>query len=102
MERPLVLTNRVMQANGSSLGQCGCDVDMDPSPNNVKMAMAMADDMLKQKNVESVLFGGKRVSEQSNYEKLDWFAGEIVQEHQRRSRGVAPTVAPRQAAPCPT
>ncbi|XP_056168929.1 patatin-like protein 6 [Syzygium oleosum] len=91
-----------IQANGSSLGQCGRDVDTDPSPNNVKMAMAMADDMLKQKNVESVLFGGKRVSEQSNYEKLDWFADELVQEHQRRSRGVAPTVAPRQAAPSPT
>ncbi|XP_030548917.1 patatin-like protein 6 [Rhodamnia argentea] len=88
-----------IQVNGSSLGQGGRDVDMVRSPDNVKVVTAMADGMLKQKNVESVLFGGKRVSGQSNYEKLDWFAGELVQEHQRRSRGVAPAVALKQAAP---
>ncbi|XAR72093.1 hypothetical protein NMG60_11018609 [Bertholletia excelsa] len=90
-----------IQANGSSLGCCGPSVDSDSSPSNVKMLMGVADEMLKQKNVESVLFGGKRIAEQSNFEKLDWFAGELVLEHQRRSCRIAPTVAFKQT-PKPT
>ncbi|XP_065869866.1 patatin-like protein 6 [Euphorbia lathyris] len=90
-----------IQANGSSLGRCGPNVDTDSGPNNVKMMIAIADEMLKQKNVESVLFGGKRIGEQSNFEKLDWFAGELVLEHQRRSCRIAPTVAFKQAASKP-
>ncbi|KAL5569307.1 hypothetical protein UlMin_025882 [Ulmus minor] len=88
-----------IQANGSSLGRCGPNVDTDPSSSNVNMLIGLAEEMLKQKNVESVLFGGKRIAEQSNYEKLDWFAGELVLEHQRRSCRIAPTVAFKQAAP---
>lgn len=91
-----------IQANGPSIGRCGPNVDTDWSPNNVKMLTGIAEEMLKQKNVESVLFGGKRISEQSNFEKLDWFAGELVQEHQRRSCRIAPTVAFKQAVPKPT
>ncbi|KAI4385736.1 hypothetical protein MLD38_003731 [Melastoma candidum] len=64
--------------------------------NATKMAV-MADEMLKEKNVESVLFGGKRVAEKTNGEKLDWFAGQIVEEHQKRSRRAAPTVAIKRA-----
>ncbi|GLT66837.1 hypothetical protein SLA2020_391830 [Shorea laevis] len=88
-----------IQVNGSSLGRCDPNVDTDPSPSNVKMLIGMAEEMLKQKNVESVLFGGKKIAEQSNFERLDWFAGELVQEHQRRSCRIAPTVAFKQAAP---
>ncbi|KAA8539327.1 hypothetical protein F0562_026019 [Nyssa sinensis] len=87
-----------IQANGSSLGRCGANVDSDPSPSNVKMLIGIAEEMLKQKNVESVMFGGKRIVEQSNFEKLDWFAGELVLEHQRRSCRIAPTVAFKQAS----
>lgn len=78
------------------------NVDSDPSPSNVRMLTAMADEMLTQKNVESVLFGGKRVTDQTNHEKLDWFAGELVLEHQRRSCRIAPTVVLKQAASKPT
>ncbi|TYH20858.1 hypothetical protein ES288_A05G462100v1 [Gossypium darwinii] len=88
-----------IQANGSSLGRCGPNVDTDPSPSNVKLLMEMGEEMLKQKNVESILFGGKRISEESNMEKLDWFAGELVLEHQRRSCRIAPTVAVKQPSP---
>lgn len=91
-----------IQANGSNLGRCGASVDSDPSPTNVKMLTGIAEEMLKQKNVESVLFGGKRIGEHSNFEKLDWFAGELVLEHQRRSCRIAPTVAFKQATPKPT
>ncbi|KAK4717362.1 hypothetical protein R3W88_015700 [Solanum pinnatisectum] len=85
-----------IQANGSSFGCCGVNIDADPSPNNVKKLVGIADEMLKQKNVESLLFGGKKIAEQSNFQKLDWFAGELVQEHQRRSCRIAPTVAFKQ------
>lgn len=96
-------TNYVrVQANGSSFGRCGPNVDTDPSPNNVKMLVGIGEEMLKQKNVESVLFGGKRISEQSNSEKLDWFAEELVLEHQRRSCRIAPTVAFKQPISKPT
>lgn len=91
-----------IQANGSSLGRCSANVDSDPSPSNIKMLIGIAEEMLKQKNVESVLFGGKRIGDQSNYEKLDWFAGELVLEHQRRSCRIAPTVAFKQATRNPT
>ncbi|KAF3625674.1 Patatin-like protein 8 [Capsicum annuum] len=85
-----------IQANGSSFGHCGVNIDADPSPSNVKKLLGIADEMLKQKNVESLLFGGKKIAEQSNLQKLDWFAGELVQEHQRRSSRIAPTVAFKQ------
>lgn len=88
-----------VQANGSSLGRCGPNVDTDSSPSNVNMLLGLAEEMLKQKNVESVLFSGKKIVEQSNFEKLDWFAGELVLEHQRRSCRIAPTVAFKQATP---
>ncbi|KAI3705545.1 hypothetical protein L1987_75784 [Smallanthus sonchifolius] len=86
-----------IQANGSNMGRCGINVDSDWSPGNVKLLTGIADEMLKQKNVESVLFGGKKIGEQTNFEKLDWFAGELVLEHQRRSCRIAPTVAFKQS-----
>lgn len=79
------------------MGQCGPNVDTDSSASNVKMLIGIGDEMLKQKNVESVMFEGKRIGDESNFEKLDWFAGELVQEHQRRSCRIAPTVAFKQA-----
>ncbi|KAI4384409.1 hypothetical protein MLD38_002573 [Melastoma candidum] len=91
-----------IQANGSSLGRCGPNIDTDASPDNVKKLVGIAEEMLKQKNVESVLFGGKKISEETNSEKLDWIAGVLVQEHQRRSCRIAPTVAFKQARPKPT
>ncbi|KAL0358685.1 UNVERIFIED_CONTAM: Patatin-like protein 6 [Sesamum angustifolium] len=91
-----------IQANGSSISRCGANVDSDPSPSNVNMLIGIADEMLKQKNVESVLFNGKRIGEKSNFEKLDWFAEQLVLEHQRRSCRIAPTVAFKQATPKPS
>ncbi|KAM0039210.1 hypothetical protein Hdeb2414_s0012g00379431 [Helianthus debilis subsp. tardiflorus] len=76
--------------------RCGVNIDSDCSPENIKLLTGIADEMLKQKNVESVLFEGKQIGEQTNFEKLDWFAGELVLEHQRRSCRIAPTVAFKQ------
>lgn len=86
-----------IQANGPNLSAGAANVDHDSSPGNVKMLVGVAEEMMKQKNVESVLFGGKRIGEKTNFEKLDWFAGELVLEHQRRSCRIAPTVAFKQA-----
>ncbi|KAL4575189.1 hypothetical protein LXL04_022031 [Taraxacum kok-saghyz] len=83
-----------IQANGSNMGCHGASVDSDTS--NVKTLIGIADEMLKQNNVESVLFEGKRIGEQTNFEKLEWFAGEVVLEHRRRSCRIAPTVAFKQ------
>ncbi|KAJ8542327.1 hypothetical protein K7X08_017193 [Anisodus acutangulus] len=66
-----------IQANGSNFGRCGVNIDADPSPSNVKKLVKIADEMLKQKNVESVLFGGKKIAEQSNFQKLDCNVSQI-------------------------
>ncbi|KAK1382464.1 Patatin [Heracleum sosnowskyi] len=91
-----------IQANGSSLSRCRANVECDPSPKNLKILSEIGDEMLRQKNVESSLFEGKRIAEQSNFEKLDWFARELVSEHQKRSCRIAPTVAFKQANQKPT
>ncbi|KAG6402294.1 hypothetical protein SASPL_139172 [Salvia splendens] len=85
-----------IQANGLSFGRCGPHIDSDPSPSNIGLLTGIADETLKQKNVESVLFGGRRLGEQSNSEKLDWFAEQLVLEHQRRNCRIAPTVVLKQ------
>jgi hypothetical protein len=44
----------------------------------------VTEEMLSQKNVESVLLRGKKVAEQTNAEKLERFAHELVKERDRR------------------
>lgn len=52
----------------------------------------VAEEMLAQKNVESVLFRGKKVAEQTNAEKLERFAHELVKERdRRRTSPISPT-----------
>ena len=46
----------------------------------------VAEEMLAQKNVESVMFRGKKVAEQTNAEKLERFTHELVKERDRRAR----------------
>ncbi|XP_075499005.1 patatin-like protein 6 [Primulina tabacum] len=87
---------RIQLANGSVFSHCGANIDSDPSTSNVNTLLGIGDEMLKEKNVESVLFGGERIGEQSNFEKLDWFAEQLVLEHRRRSCRIAPTVAFKQ------
>lgn len=82
-----------------SQGRCRADAGYDARTGNVKILLEAAEEMLRQKNVESVMFGGRSLREETNMEKLDWFAGELVLEHQRRSCRIAPTVAFKQAIP---
>ncbi|KAL6636808.1 hypothetical protein ACP70R_024380 [Stipagrostis hirtigluma subsp. patula] len=56
-----------------------------------------AEEMLSQKNVESVLFRGKKLAEQTNAEKLERFAHELVKERdRRRSSPLTPAVVKQQ------
>lgn len=69
-------TPRASRGGGAAKGGCG-----------------VAEEMLAQKNVESVLFRGKKVAEQTNAEKLERFAHELVKERdRRRTSPVSPTV----------
>ncbi|KAJ1297917.1 hypothetical protein BS78_01G415000 [Paspalum vaginatum] len=86
-----------IQAKRESMPPCGPDGEYEPTPGNVRALLAAADEMLKQRNVESVLFQGRVVGEQTNAEKLDCFAAELVAEHRSRGSRIAPTVAFKQA-----
>ena len=51
------------------------------------------EEMLLQKNVESVLFQGRKLAGETNAEKLERFARELVKEHGRRKQQAAVTPA---------
>ncbi|KAK1651445.1 hypothetical protein QYE76_069250 [Lolium multiflorum] len=87
-----------IQAKRESMPACGPDGEYDPTPANVQALLAAADETMKQRNVESVLFEGRRVGDHTNAEKLDWFAAELVAEHRGRGARIAPTVAFKQPA----
>lgn len=82
------------QPNSTRLPRDVSERVTDSGPQTTKnLAEKMAEEMLKQKNVESVLFGGKKISELTNLEKLDSFAAELVLEHHRRSSHRTPAAA---------
>ncbi|KAL5977098.1 hypothetical protein ACLOJK_021440 [Asimina triloba] len=64
-----------------------------------KRMMAMAEEMLTQRNVESMLFRGKKIAEKTNMEKLELAAREVVREEERRRSSVLPTVMIKQSTP---
>ncbi|XP_072951728.1 patatin-like protein 3 [Typha angustifolia] len=61
-----------------------------------KKVAGEAEEMLSQKNIESVLFRGKKLAEETNAEKLEWFAYELVKEHDRRKISPLTTVVVKQ------
>ncbi|CAD6213765.1 unnamed protein product [Miscanthus lutarioriparius] len=67
-----------------------------PAPLHAATASAAAGAMLAQRNVESVLFRGRRLSERTNAEKVDAMAAELVKEQERRRRSPLPNVAIKQ------
>ncbi|CAL4926367.1 unnamed protein product [Urochloa decumbens] len=70
-------------------------------PLDAETAAAAAGAMLAQRNVESVLFRGRRLSERTNAEKVDAVAAELVKEHERRRGSPLPNVAIKQVATPP-
>ncbi|MCL7038364.1 hypothetical protein MKW94_013533 [Papaver nudicaule] len=61
--------------------------------------LEVSEAMLRQKNVESVLFRGKKLVATTNLEKLDEFAGVLVKEHERRKSSIFATVMFKHASP---
>ena len=61
-------------------------------------SVASVDQMLRQKNLESALFEGKKLVEITNLEKLKSISGELIKEHERRKTGILPTVVLKQAS----
>ncbi|KAL5716556.1 hypothetical protein ACHQM5_018228 [Ranunculus cassubicifolius] len=58
----------------------------------IQTMLENADQMLTQKSVESALFRGKKLSDQTNYEKIESFAGDVIKEGERRRMSILPTV----------
>ncbi|KAG2395515.1 Patatin-like protein [Vigna angularis] len=91
-----IQSNGVMsKANkGAQVKSCKSETDL----------LAVSEEMLSQKNVESVLFKGKKVANNSNLEKLELFGGEIIKEGERRKNSILPTVVLKNnnASPSPS
>ncbi|KAK6932096.1 Patatin-like phospholipase domain [Dillenia turbinata] len=66
-----------------------------------KDIIGMADMMLGEKSVESVLFRGKKLSGSTNYEKLQKFGEELIKEEERRKTSILPNVVLKQASQSP-
>ncbi|RWV92082.1 hypothetical protein BHE74_00012566 [Ensete ventricosum] len=79
-------------ANGFASGNCNPRTRRSSS-----RSMEAAEELLLQRNVESLLFRGKKISEHTNAEKLEWLAGELIQEDERRRKCPIPTVIPKHA-----
>lgn len=61
----------------------------------------MVESMLRKRNVKSVLFRGKKISKETNGEKLEWFCGEVMKEQVRRKSSPIPTVVLKQMMSTP-
>ncbi|PIA33863.1 hypothetical protein AQUCO_03900009v1 [Aquilegia coerulea] len=86
-----------IQGNGFDVKKC-FKKNVHSSANDKKL-LDIVEAMLTQKNVESVLFRGKKVVEKRNSDKLNSFAGELVKEHERRKLSILPTVVFKQNSP---
>lgn len=60
---------------------------------DVNELVKLAEDVLDQKSMEFLPFGGRMPLSASNRERLDWFADQLVKERNARSLRLAPTVA---------
>ncbi|XP_060177550.1 patatin-like protein 3 [Lycium barbarum] len=67
----------------------------------MKKMVVIAEEMLGQKNVECVLFQGKKLVENSNLDKLKIVASELIKEQERRKTSILPPVVLKHASPSP-
>jgi hypothetical protein len=87
----------VAMAFGHACGSNYVRIQASKAPAADEAAVAAAGAMmLAQRNVESVLFRGRRLSERTNAEKVDALAAELVKEQERRRRSPLPNVAIKQ------
>ncbi|XP_074330650.1 patatin-like protein 7 [Apium graveolens] len=62
-----------------------------------KDLLPRVDEMLRMKSVESVLFKGKKLVDNSNLDKLELFSAKLIKEEERRKTSILPTVVLKQA-----
>lgn len=101
---------QIDQAVSMAFGECGMNNYVRIQSNRVmakaksKAAsdlLAVSEEMLGQKNVESILFKGRKVAENTNLDKLELFGGELIKEHERRKTSILPTVVLKNSSPSP-
>eukprot|EP00268_Persea_americana_P027208 TRINITY_DN26662_c0_g1_i3.p1 TRINITY_DN26662_c0_g1~~TRINITY_DN26662_c0_g1_i3.p1 ORF type:complete len:424 (-),score=38.31 TRINITY_DN26662_c0_g1_i3:293-1564(-) len=88
-----------IQANGFNSGRRSPMVPKSSNASEAQRLVAVAEEMLTERNVESILFRGKKMAERTNADKLDSFAAELIKEKERRKLCVFPTVLLKQATP---
>jgi len=88
------IQSNVVMAKANKVKSCKTECDL----------LAVSEEMLRQKNVEAVLFKGKKVANSSNLDKLELFGGEIIKEGERRKTSILPTVVLKNnnASPSPS
>ncbi|URE07362.1 (RNA) helicase [Musa troglodytarum] len=79
-----------IQANGFGSG------NYTPKSSNATKLLSSLEETLSQKNVESLFFRGKKISDKSNGEKIEWFASELAKEDERRKKSRIPVVLLKQ------
>ncbi|XP_016436853.1 patatin-like protein 3 [Nicotiana tabacum] len=67
----------------------------------MRKMVVIAEEMLGQKNVECVLFQGKKLVENSNLDKLKIVASELIKEQERRKNSILPPVILKHAPSSP-
>ncbi|KAJ8465118.1 hypothetical protein OPV22_027670 [Ensete ventricosum] len=79
-----------IQANGFGLD------NYSPRTSNADRLICAMEERLSQRNVESLLFRGTKILDQTNAEKLEWFASELIKEHERRKKSLIPIILLKQ------
>ncbi|KHN22983.1 hypothetical protein glysoja_030653 [Glycine soja] len=89
-----IQSNGIMANKGTQAKSCKTASDL----------LSISEEMLAQKNVESLLFKGKKVAENTNMDKLELFGGELIKEQERRKTSILPTVVLKNnnASPSPS
>lgn len=80
-----------IQANGTVGARHG-SVKVDK-----KDLLARVEEMMRMRSIESVLFKGKKLVDDSNLDKLEIFCGKLIKEEERRKTSILPTVVLKQA-----
>ncbi|KAM3288522.1 patatin-like protein 3 [Capsicum chacoense] len=67
----------------------------------MRKSLAIVEEMLKEKNVESILFQGKKLVEKTNLDKLEIFADELIKEEEMRKNRILSPVVLKQSSSSP-
>ncbi|KAJ4982129.1 hypothetical protein NE237_032966 [Protea cynaroides] len=90
--------NKYVRIQATGFNARKCPKNSKPTVNGEAL-LCIAEEILKHKNVESTLFRGKKIIQNTNSEKLEWFAGELINEHESRKTHTLPTVIFKQSSP---